>query len=1187
MTDLAIRDGRSPDFGDLEWSDPFLLTCDGDPTAEIPALLSVLLFRYTGRPRISLAVVLDGRVRPVELAVEGGSPLKDLTATVRGQLDEACPGPPPAGTQPDAVVAFDAIEEPTAGILCNVHPAEGGCRIALASRASERMTPRAECSAPDMAACLAHLATQADTPSVTAGGMEMVPPGMRKRLLVEANGRRVDYAADETILSRFEARSAESPDLPAITFAETTLTYGMLDRKANALARRLEERGVTKGVLVPVLAGNGIELPLAMVALMKLGAPFVPMDEGWPRERIARLVENLAPPLVVRAGDGDALPPGTPVLAIDHAEVPEAASLHDGVAASGQDLIYGFFTSGSTGLPKCALNRHRGLLNRFLVMTRHFAADGSRPVVLQNSRHVFDSSIWQLLWPLTAGGRVVIPETRGLLDLTRTIATIERHGITMTDFVPSIFNALVELLHADPSQAARLASLRRLLIGGEEIDPRAVRRFRRLLPHVGITNTYGPTEASIGCIFHDVGDGDDETIPIGRPIDNTFAVIRAETGGPVPPGVVGEILIGGDCLGAGYLNEPEKTAAAFIDNPFPEIPGDRIYRTGDLGYYRRDGLLQFLGRIDNQVKIGGIRIELAEIETALAEHPAVRSARVVVVGTGEHRRLAACILSASAPGEAALRRHAEEKLPKYAVPARFLVLDKFPLNQNGKVDRKELAKIATAAMAPPQAGPLRLSGGIEETVVAVWREVGSLPAAAGTDNFFDLGGTSLLALTVTLALAERLGTRVTVQDLFSNQTVGALAALLDRRRNDPAPTAPIPAPIPAPVLAEDVRPGRPRSVLVTGATGFVGAHLVHELSRRGGLDLVCLVRSATPEEGRGRLADSLESYDLPMPTERLAVVSGDLADHRFGLAARDYSRLADGIDAVIHAGAAVNLLHCYSALEAANVRGSEEVLRFACHGRLKQVHHVSTLSVFPEAAGMIVDEGSDLRLFPPPGDGYSQSKRMAELLAGEAARRGVPVSIYRLGEMMPPAGTGAPNTRSLLEMLVHACLRLGLRFPTGLRFDYSPVDDACRFMAERLVAARPPGTFHLFGPGIGFEELLDAFARAGFALRPVSYAEFHRRLRIAFQESLSPRLGAVLSILPQPAGDALRDFEATGALAVDKDPAFDGTLTRTAMAEAGMAWKEPGGPGLGSYLAWHRRMLKEMPADPGAAALAR
>lgn len=1130
-----------PAFHDMVASVPDQALCrtrGAIPLGRLPALLAVLVHRWRALPQPRIAVADAGGLRILALEVTAGARLGDLVP--EDPVPDAADGPADA-----LVISEPAGDLPAVALVLRVE-ADGRLRVILDRRLCR--PPFDEARASDLAHALDRLI--AAGPDAAQGAVDLISPARRYELLIERNGPRRPCPTAPAIPDAIRAIARRDPQRVALVHEAARLTYGELDARADRLAAMLAARGVGRGDMLPLLMPNGLELPLAMLAAMKLGAPFVPMDDGWAPERVTALLEALAPRLVI-AADPAVVPPGVAALILDHAAIPPAETPFDAVAVDGRDPIYGFYTSGTTGLPKCAINLHGGLLNRFGVMTRRFAADGRPPVVLQNSRHVFDSSIWQLLWPLTIGGRVIIPRTRGVLDLETTLRTIAAHDIEMTDFVPSIFNAMVDLMVTEPGLVRRLGSLRHLLIGGEEIDPRAVRRFRRMLPGIGIVNTYGPTEASIGMVFHHVGDDDDRSIPIGTPIDNTVAVVVDDHGFIAPPGMVGEIRIGGACLGGGYLGAPEKTAAAHVDNPFPELPGDRLYRTGDLGYWRRDGRLAYVGRRDDQVKIGGVRIELGEIEGALADHPDIRAGRVVVHEQGGRRELVACLIGHGEVDTADLRRFLATRLPRQALPARLLVLDALPLNANGKVDRRALARLATDRLEAAAAADAGFTDPTCAALAARWRATLQLAPAGPEDGFFDLGGTSLTALVLAMDLTRHFGLRITVADIFARPTLGALAALIDRRRRGEE-TASAPVPAPEVRLADDIRPpagaaawappaGRVR-VLLTGATGFVGAHLLPALLARPDVDLVCLVRAED---------DAAAALRLGIAADRVIVLAGDLALPQLGLGDAAWRRLAEGVDVIVNAGALVNLLHGYEAHAAANVTGVETLLRLAVTGVPKHLHQVSTLSIFARSPGhdaVTEADAADPRALPQ--DGYSRSKWAAERLIDEARRRGITASLHRLGEMLPARRSGLGNPQALVERLTATCLRLGLRFPTGLRFDYSPVDIAAAFVAARLT--EPAATFHLYGPGTRFEDLLDEAEAAGIALTPVSYAAFHERLSRAAAGDVDA--AALLALLPDPAGDDGADAFATADLVADKDLMFGDAASRAAMAAAGLAW---------------------------------
>ncbi|WP_188316616.1 non-ribosomal peptide synthetase [Solihabitans fulvus] len=952
--------------------------------------------------------------------------------------------------------------------------------------------------------------------------MAPVASELRSRLLGEFNGRRVFYPQDRTVLQLFEDRARRQPDAPAVTFGDRTLTYGRLNRLANTLAGRLREAGVGRGDLVPLLLRNGFELPLSMLAAMKLAAPFVPFDDLWPGDRLDRMIETLRPTVLVCSPATEPRPGWPATLSVDVDDLAERDSDDHGSPAGMDDLIYGFYTSGSTGLPKCTLNIHRGLLNRFGYMTRAFS-DRTDEVVLQNSRPAFDSSLWQLLWPLTTGSQVVIPDRAGILDLAATTALIKRHGVTMTDFVPSIFNTLVEMLDATPELAGELRSLRRLLIGGEEINTGAVQRFRRLLPQVRITNTYGPTEASIGSVFHEVTDADAESIPIGRPIDNTYAVVLDENRELVPPGVHGEIHIGGDCLGLGYLNDPDKTAAAFVPNPFDEIPGPQLYRTGDIGYVRPDGLLGFVGRRDNQVKVGGVRVELSEIESALLSHPQVLDAKVVLSGTDGAARLVAFLTHRDDPDVAALRRHARDALPPYLVPKQFVLLDAMPLTPTGKTDRRRLAKLADRSA---EAEDTEQSGDVRQVIHTIWRRLLAEPIPHTSADFFEHGGDSLSAQRLALALSDHFGVRITVRDVVTVPTIEQQAQLVAgapvaavRARTPEEPSADV-------LLPEDITGDRPLAsstvddVLLTGATGFVGAQLVSDLLAGTDATVHCVVRAADAAEAERRLATTLRAYRLwdDAVADRIVAVPGDLRAVRLGLSGDTYGELTERVGAVVHNGALVNLLLGYGAHRLANVTGTLNVLRLAAEARTKPVHFVSTL-------GVVVADGRAGR-FPEgpvpadtaPADGYSQSKWVAERLLQTAAERGIPVAVYRLGEVMPHSATGVPNPRSLVELLVHACLSVGAVFSSGSVTDYTPVDRVGRLVVAGLASAAT-GHFHVLAPRpVALDDVLGAFATR-FDLRRLDYTEFWHVLRgVAADRPDDAPLRSALAVIPPADG---------------------------------------------------------------------
>ncbi|MEU5949660.1 non-ribosomal peptide synthetase [Micromonospora sp. NPDC047465] len=1135
------------------------------------------------------AEMLDLPVWPADLHRMPGDRARATVRACAAALDHE-------GVDHVLVLLDEGSPAPSAGappVLLTADVTDTAVAVVLRCAADDPWSADAAAVAEMYAELLAALLADPASPTSTAPAL-----GPAFRALVERAGRRHDDGPFVAVPRMIEHRVDLHPQRRAVSFRGRSLTYRELDDLANGVAAVLAARGIGRGDVVPVLLADGLELPVVDLALMKLGAAFVPVDPGWPADRLRASLAVIRPRLVVvRRGDPR---PGTgdvPCLPVGLDDITPTRR-RPGVPVGPGDLIYGIFTSGTTGAPKCAVNRHDGIANRFRFMTRYFAATGAE-VVLQNSRHTFDSSVWQMFWPLTTGGRVVVPVEGGFLDVERTVRTIADEAVTMTDFVPSVLGALVSVLDRDPAARRAVATLRHVIVGGEEIDPWTVHRLADLVPGVSATNGYGPTEASIGMVFHTVTRSDGDVIPIGRPIDNCYAAVVDAELRPLPPGATGEIVIGGVCLGEGYLGDPARTAEVFVPNPLPGIPGTRLYRTGDLGRLAADGRLHFVGRRDFQLKVNGVRIEAGEIETAATRHTGVRQAKVLLAREGRGKSLALFVAADPEVTEPALRAHLRRLLPRPHVPRHVVVRDALPLTGNGKVDRRALetwldrtlAERARAAAARAEARTL------PDRVLAVFRTVLGRPDLDPDTDFLDAGGDSLQALDVVTALGADHHVRVGVQDLFAHPTAARLARVVAARLRaaDPAETeaelverdAAVPADLPVRPVA---RRRSPRTVLVTGATGFVGARLVHELLATTDVRVLCLARAADDAEATARVVRALAERGLWRPGHglRLHGYAADLARPALGLDPETWGRLAHDCDLVLHAGALVNFLFDYRAHRQANVLGTAELLRLALTGRPKPLHHVSTLGVLDTEAARRPDplpEGCDPALVVPPTSGYSRSKWVAERYLAEARRRGATVTVLRLGEVMPAADDGQPNPRALTHLLLAACHRLRMRPDAPVRSDWTPVDWAARRIVATVVDPRLwGGTMHVLHPvSVDFTDLPLAGADA---LPRVSCVRFVAALREAATDG--DRAAAVLlALFPAGAGADEERLRAVFATLLTDNPRL---FRRDGCAELE---RRRGftdhrlGPSVGAYRAWlgeHERRATDrllLPAGPG------
>ncbi|HEX6715852.1 MAG TPA: thioester reductase domain-containing protein, partial [Pyrinomonadaceae bacterium] len=703
-------------------------------------------------------------------------------------------------------------------------------------------------------------------------------------------------------------------------------------------------------------------------------------------------------------------------------------------------------------------------------------------------------------------------------------------SITMTDFVPSIFNALVEMIDSSRSLVEKLSSLQCLLIGGEAINVKTVNKFRRLLPNVHLTNTYGPTEASIGMVFHDVSEEDSSDIPLGLPIDNTFLAILDEHLEPVPSGEVGEIFIGGECLGTGYLGDSQKTDAAFIANPIPAIPGDKLYRTGDLGRLDSRGRACFCGRVDNQTKVNGVRIELGEIEHALLSHEHVNEAVVVSIEKGalHTKKLCAFVTSRNLLSADILRRYLSTLLPEYMLPNEYVFRAELPLTPNGKVDRQSL--INSLKTMPQNGDDDESISSVEKELLNRFRNALSADRLGVDDNFFEFGGDSLSALEVALGAGVDSHIKLEVGDIYAWPTVHDLAIGISERGAAESKST-VDWELES-QLANDIKvpyrtmaSSRPKEILITGATGFVGAHLLFELLQSTSARITALVRDGDSDAAT-RCRQALDQYGLWRDAfaKRLIVVPGDLSKPNLGLEPATWSELEEGIDSIVHCGAMVDLLRSYSQHRPHNVTGTMEVIRLATSKIPKHLHYVSTLSVFEIPTNGnhsdLIQESDVPNAGNLPLGGYQQSKSVAENLIRKVEANGLSATIYRLGEIGPSSETGLSNNKSFINLLLNGCVRLGV-FPTSsFSFDWTPVDAVAKAMAYCIGNGLAAGeTFHVMQQrSISFRSIIDCLIEAGMPLRVVTHPDLCAMLEDIRSTDGASDLTLLRALLPPASG---------------------------------------------------------------------
>ncbi|MXN82708.1 amino acid adenylation domain-containing protein [Burkholderia sp. 4812] len=631
----------------------------------------------------------------------------------------------------------------------------------------------------------------ADDASAAVARLPLTSDAERNLLSVEWNRTETDFgeAAEQPLHRLFEQQAERTPDAVAAVFDDASLTYAELNLRANRLAHHLITLGVAPDALVGVAMERSLDMIVALLAILKAGGAYVPVDPDYPAERVRFMIDHAQlrwlltqQHLLAALPDTDAR-----VIAVDAdaLDLDAAPASNPAPALNGDNLAYMIYTSGSTGRPKGALNTHRAITNRILWMQHAYALDAG-DAVLQKTPFSFDVSVWEFFWPLVTGARLVFARPGGQRETDYLAELIERERITTIHFVPSMLRAFLD----HPDLDAHCASLRRVVCSGEALPRDLQQRFFERLD-ASLYNLYGPTEAAVDVTAWECRRDDPHRIvPIGRPIANARVHIVDAQMQPAPIGVAGELLIGGTPVGLGYHGEPELSAEKFIADPFSADPHARLYRTGDLARYRPDGNIEFLGRIDHQIKLRGLRIEPGEIEAALTSHPLVDAAVVALRGVDDGARLVAWLCASHPEAELieAVRGHLRQRLPEYMVPSAFVVVTAFAHLPNGKLDRASLPEPGDGVdhVAPGNA--------LETQLTAIWQEVLGQARISTTANFFELGGNSLSATKVVARIRRDLHAKLEIRSLFAHPTIASLAKrIADTQPIDYVPVTPLPA----------------------------------------------------------------------------------------------------------------------------------------------------------------------------------------------------------------------------------------------------------------------------------------------------------------------------------------------------------------------------------------------------------
>ncbi len=998
----------------------------------------------------------------------------------------------------------------------------------------------------------------------------------RHHLLVDWNTTQAESESFVDCHALFEAQVERMPGTIALKMAGGGTgwltqgpltggwTYAQLNQRANQLARYLRKLGVGPDVPVGICVERSPDMVVALLGILKAGGAYVPLDPAYPNDRLAfMLADSGAAVLLIQthlAGKLQALAAGPAAprivdLEADWPAIAQEAETNLPAFADGDHLAYIIYTSGSTGTPK-GVQIPRWALANILKAMRQRPGLHPQDVWLAVTTLAFDIAGLEIYLPLVTGAQLVIAPRSIVADGVRLAATLEKFGVTVMQATPMTWRLLIEAgWHGRPALRA--------WCGGEALSADLA---AHLLKRVGeLWNLYGPTETTIWSTLYRVDEAQ-AVIPIGRPTANTQVYILDENRQLVPVGVPGELYIGGLGLARGYLHRPELTAEKFVAHPFSADPAARLYRTGDLARFRPEGVLEYLGRLDAQVKVRGFRIELGEIETVLSQHPAVQATVVVAAESpARGRYLAAYYIPRQWPAPAAsdLAYFLAQRLPDYMLPAVFVPLPAFPQTPNGKVNRRALPRAEPPRPSAAYAAPRNL---LEEQLASVWGRVLALDRVGIHDDFFDLGGHSLQIAQIVFQIKQVFNIDLALADFFRAPTVAGLAQVLlaaARGLEWSGPPGALSVDLDAEVVLDPAIEARPAAapadsepavVFLTGATGFLGTFLLAELLNQTEAEVCCLLRAPEPDTGRARLKQNLVEAQLWRDEfgSRLRVVLGDLERPCLGLAATDFAALARRVETIYHAGALVNFVYPYARLKAANVQGTQEVFRLAALAGGRPVHYISTLSVFDTVElfdGRVIYEADDLSHHQALFNGYAQSKWVAEKLARLARARGLPVTIYRPGLISGDSCTGIWKPGDLLTRFIKGCIQLG-RLP-ALKdvWRLVPVDYASRAIVHLSRRAEAPGrAFHLTSPyAFSSGDLAEVIRAWGYPLETPDYAVWQAALVRAAQTQPAGALQPLLTAFREPV-TAREPATLLEMYTPEREPSYDDQNLRAGLA---------------------------------------
>lgn len=872
-----------------------------------------------------------------------------------------------------------------------------------------------------------------ENPNTKIKNIEILDENEKYTILNEFNDTEASLNNKETFVERFEKQVKATPYQTAITYEGESLNYDELNARANQLAYQLRAEGVGANSLIALIMDRQLETIIGIYGILKAGGAYVPIDPKYPIDRINYILEDSQPKVLLTDRELDeAINYGNKVIDLTEATRLEAFPTSNLKQISDEsNLMYVIYTSGTTGKPKGVMAHSEGVMNRLNWVINKYNVDGE-DTILFKMPYTFDVSVWEIFGWAMLGSQIVLLPSGEEGNPEKITELLEGYSVAMVHFVPSMLNMFVNFIKST-NNAQAISKLKYVLASGEALKPEQVNDFNHFIGNKNNTdllNLYGPTETTVDVTSFDCENHKTyDSIPIGKPISNIQAYILNEDNNIMGIGVPGELCIAGVGVTAGYLNRPELTQEKFIDNPFGK---GKLYRTGDLAKWNGDGNISYIGRIDEQVKIRGYRIELGEIESILRQHTHINDVAIVARPMVDNElSICAYLVSDDSLDFGSLKTSLGQKLPDYMIPAYMTQLDELPVTSNGKLNKKALPEIKVESkvyVAP--------TNDMESAVAETFEAVLHVDQISIHDNFFEMGGDSLKAIKLTSLISKSYN--ISIKDIFELQTIASISKALVEREEMNVMTKLDALKIPNvknehhfnsdfiseindykvksnenyKFIDKDVVKSD-KQILLTGATGYLGIHILKDLLERKDLIIYVLVRNSEKISGKNKLNNNWFYYfNSQLKTEdlsRIHFVEGDIESKYLGFSNSNYDYLVNNIDIIINAAANVNHFATEESSYNTNVKSIHNLISFAKDKNKKEIHHMSTISI---ASGSIEDKDSstfseyDVDISQKPSNIYIDSKIEAEKLLIAYREEGIETNIYRLGNLQCDSRTG-------------------------------------------------------------------------------------------------------------------------------------------------------------------------------------